>query len=199
MKPESWLPVAGLGTWVVSSSLTLGDIAAGRLAWDVSVPWLVAFGAFGAAFSLICWGPWRTGVMAIALLAVQAASALAMVALARDTLCTAMLVVVASQTPAYFPPSGAAAWTAAQTGLLALVLGRWYELGPALAVSAAFGGFQIFALATMLLAERERTARKELSLANRNCAPRARWSPKAAAPPSGSGSRATSTTRWATT
>ncbi len=166
MKPESWLPVAGLGTWVVSSSLTLGDIAAGRLAWDVAVPWLVAFGAFGAAFCLICWGPWRTGVMAIALLAVQAASALAMVALARDTLCTAMLVVVASQTPVYFPPSGAAAWTAAQTGLLALVLGRWYELGPALAVSAAFGGFQIFALATMLLAERERTARKELSLAN---------------------------------
>ena len=165
MRLESWLPVVGLGTWIVSSLLTLGDIAAGRLAWDVAVPWLAAFAAFGVAFSLSCWVPWGRPA-GIALLAVQAVSALAMVGLARDTLCTAMLVVVASQTPSHFSPSGAATWTAAQTALLAVVLGRWYPLVPTLAVAAAFGGFQIFALATMLLAERERAAREELARAN---------------------------------
>ena len=53
MRPESWLTVAGLGTWIVSSLVTLAEIARGEMAWAQAGPWLLAFVAFGAAFSLI--------------------------------------------------------------------------------------------------------------------------------------------------
>lgn len=166
MKPETWLIVAGLGTWSVSSLVTLTNIVQGRLPPAQARPWLVAFAAFGIAFTLICWGPWRTRAVRVALLAVQAIAALTMVALAGDTLCAAMLVMVAGQTPAYFNTSGAMAWTVAQTVLLAGVLGRLYGAVPTLAVSAAFGGFQLFAVTTAMLADRERAAREQLARAN---------------------------------
>ena len=110
--------------------------------------------------------PWKTRAAPVILLAVQAVAALAMVGLAGDTLCAALLVVVASQTPSYFRTAGAAAWTAAQTALLAMVFGRFYGPVPTIAVTAAFGGFQLFALATALLADRERAARQELARTN---------------------------------
>ena len=50
--------------------------------------------------------------------------------------------------------------------LLAGVLGRLYGAVPTLAVSAAFGGFQLFAVTTALLADRERAAREQLARAN---------------------------------
>ena len=166
MRPESWLTVAGLGTWLVSSLVTLTNIAEGRMPWEQAGPWLLAFVAFGIAFGLICWAPFRTRAVRVTLLAVQAIAALTMVALAGDTLCAAMLVMVASQTPSYFRTSGAMAWTAVQTLLLAMVLARIYGVVPTLAVSAAFGGFQLFAVTTALLAERERAAREQLGRAN---------------------------------
>jgi signal transduction histidine kinase len=166
MKPESWLTVAGLATWIVSSLATLSDIAQGELPWPQSAAWLAAFAAFGIAFSLVCWAPWKARAFRIGLLTVQAVAALAMVGLSGDTLGAAMLVMVASQTASHFDTSGAVAWTAVQTLLLGIVLALFYGVVPTLAVTAAFGGFQIFALATMLLADRERTAREKLSLAN---------------------------------
>jgi signal transduction histidine kinase len=166
MRPESWLTVAGLGTWIVSSLVTLAEIARGEMAWAQAGPWLLAFAAFGAAFSLIGLARRKTRAVSLVLLAAQGAAALTMVALARDTLCAALLVVVASQTPSYFRTAGAAAWTAAQTALLAIVIGRFYGPVATLAVSGAFGGFQLFALATALLADRERAARAELARTN---------------------------------
>ena len=169
MKPESWRTMAGLGTWIVSSLVTLTGIARGDLTWPSAGLWLAAFAAFGLAFSLICWLPRRTRAVSVTLMAVQALAALAMVGLGRDTLCAAMLVIVASQTASHFGTRGAAAWVAAQTLLLALVLASFFADASPLqvaAVAAAFGGFQLFALATALLADRERAARQELARAN---------------------------------
>ena len=169
MRPESWLRIAGLGTWMVSSSVTLTAIARGDMPWGQAGPWLAAFAAFGLAFALVCWLPHRTRAVSVTLLAVQAVAALAMVGLARDTLCAALLVVVAGQTPAYFSTRGAAIWSLAQTVLLAIVLGQSIDgvsLLAVSAVSAAFGGFQVFAVVTAMLADRERAAREELARAN---------------------------------
>jgi signal transduction histidine kinase len=169
MRPESWLIAAGLGTWIVSSSVTLAAVVRGDLTGPPAGLWLAAFAAFGFAFSLLCWIGRRTRAISMALMAVQATAALVMVALGRDTLCAAMLVVVAGQTTSYLGTAGAAVWVAAQTGLLAVVLQSFFSDASALqvsAVAAAFGGFQLFAVATAWLADRERAAREELSRAN---------------------------------
>jgi signal transduction histidine kinase len=169
MRPESWLKIAGFGTWIVSSSVTLTAIARGDMPWAQAGPWLAAFVMFGLSFALVCWLPRRTRAVSVTLLAVQAIAALAMVGLARDTLCAALLVVVAGQTPAYFSTRGAVTWSLVQTVLLALVL-VWAVEGVSLlavlAVSAAFGGFKVFAVTTAMLADRERASREELASAN---------------------------------
>jgi signal transduction histidine kinase len=169
MRPESWLRVAGLGTWVVSSLPTLGGIAQGQMAWAQAGPWLAAFAAFGVAFALTSWAPWASRAASLVLLTAQAAAGLAMVAVSGDTLCAALLVVVAGQTPWLFGTVGIAIWIAAQTTLLTVFLKNFHGAVPALsvlAVSAAFGGFQTFAAATSLLARRDRAAREELAHTN---------------------------------
>jgi signal transduction histidine kinase len=169
VRPESSLKIAGLGTWIVSSLVTLTAIARAEMPWIQAGPWLAAFGVFGVAFGLICWLPRQTRTASLTLLALQAMAALAMVGLAQDTLCAAMLVVVAGQTPEYFGTRGVGAWILVQTVLLALVLARVVDgvsLLEVSAVAAAFGGFQVFAVATAMLADRERAAREELARAN---------------------------------
>src|SRR5258705_338019 len=59
MKPTDWLTAAGLVTWLASGVPSALAIAGGRLTGVDAVAWLVAFAAFGIAFSLICFAPWR--------------------------------------------------------------------------------------------------------------------------------------------
>jgi len=166
VQPETWLRVAGFGTWAVSSLLAGADLLQGQMSWGQGLLWLTAFVAFGASFALVCWAAWRARWVPFALLAVQTAAALALVWLGRDTLSAALLVVVAGQLPSFVPARVAAFWIGLQTVLLAAVIGRIYSVVPTVAVAAAFAGFQAFAAAMALLADRERTGREALASAN---------------------------------
>jgi signal transduction histidine kinase len=166
VRPEAWLRIAGFGTWLVSSSISFARLLTGELAGTRAGLWLVAFAAFGLAFGAARRTLPRRRSTSIGLLAAQTAASLAMVGAGRDEMCAATLVVVAGQVPWALPAVGAGAWVAAQTVLLALVVGRFSSLVVTFALAAAFGGFQMFAVATALLALRERAAREELARTN---------------------------------
>jgi signal transduction histidine kinase len=163
VKPDTWLAAAGYLTWMASGVPAALAIADGGMSVARATAWIVAYGAFGIAFGLACGGRSRGPRL---LLAVQAAAGLAMVAVARDGLGGATLVVVAAQLIGPFPPRVAAAWVAVQTAVLVVIFVRIAGASTALTLGGAFLGFQIFALATAGLAARERAARVELALAN---------------------------------
>jgi len=141
----------------------------GRLTgWPVVV-WVAAWLAFLAAFGAMHWTPTRSGrrAVTVGLLMLQAASALVMVTVGEEGLSAGvLLVVVAGQLLAVVDSWSAAVWIAAQTA--ALVVFFWRIASPlsALTYGAAYGGFQLFALATAALAQRERRAREALDVAN---------------------------------
>ena len=166
MQPDTWLNAAAFVTWLASGVPAGLAIADGRLAGIQAFAWTSAFAAFGVAFGLVCYGRRRGVREKRALLFVQAAAGLAMVASARDGFAAATLVVVAAQLPGLFPPQVAAAWMAVQTVLVVLLF--WWIGGRVSAFTAggAYLGFQIFAMATAGLAIRERAAREELGRAN---------------------------------
>lgn len=166
VQPETWLRVAGLGTWAVSSLLAGADLLQGQMSWGQGLLWLAAFAAFGVAYGLACWARWQARWVPVALMAAQTASALALVWLGRDTLSGALLVVVAGQLGSCVPARAAALWIGVQTTLLAVVIGRTYGVVSTVAVAAAFGGFQAFAVAMAFLAARERKGREALASAN---------------------------------
>lgn len=128
--------------------------------------WLAAFVAFGSTYGVACWVKWRPRWVPFALLTVQTISALALVWLGRDTLSPALLVVVAGQLPSLVSAHVAAVWIGVQTSVLAVVIGRTYGTTSTVAVAAAFGGFQAFAVAMAFLAARERAGREALASAN---------------------------------
>jgi signal transduction histidine kinase len=167
VQPDTWLKVAAVVTWLASGVPAGLAIADGRLAGVEALAWTSAFATFGGAFGLVCYG-WRRGVrQARALVFVQAAAGLAMVATTNDGFAAATLVVVAAQLPGLFPPRVAAAWVAVQTALIVILF--WWIIGgrvSAFTAGGAYLGFQIFAMATAGLAIRERAAREDLGRAN---------------------------------
>jgi signal transduction histidine kinase len=102
----------------------------------------------------------------VPLLAAQALAAAAMVLASGETLAAASFVVVAAQLPALVPARVAAAWVGVQTLVVGAGLSVRAEATAAVAVTGAYAGFQVFALATARLAERERLARDGLDRAN---------------------------------
>ena len=165
MQPTDWLTVAGLVTWVASGVPSALAIAEGRISGVDAVAWLVAFAAFGLAFSLVCFGRSRLR-WERALVLVQSVAGCVMVAVSRDGLAGATLVVAAAQLSGLVPSRVAAAWVGMQTAVL--VARFWWLDSPVTAfiVGGAYLGFQMFAMATSTLALRERTAREELARAN---------------------------------
>ena len=169
MRPERWLEIAGFGTWLVSGLPTLMAVAAGELTGAAAALWAVAFGAFGASFTFMCAdraGRWKSRAARVLLLLVQSMAALTMVALGSDALPASTLVVVAGQLRWVFASRAAALWVAAQTIALFVVGLRYVGTAEALGIAGAFGGFQVFALATASLAFSERQAREALARAN---------------------------------
>jgi signal transduction histidine kinase len=152
MRPERWMRLAGLGTWVVAAVPTALAIARGDVDASRAVGFAVAALAFVAAFSAC---PARRGA-ALGALVAQSLAAIAMVWLGNDLTSAAMFVVVATQLPEVVPGGVAAAWIAAQSASIAV---RFDGRGPALATAAAFAGFQAFALAAASLVASERRAR----------------------------------------
>lgn len=166
MHPHAWLLAAGYGTWLVASLPTLAGLSGGRTGAAETAAALSAFLAFGLAFTLNA-RPRRPGAAPpVVLLAVQAASALALVALGRDGLAGAMLVVVAGQLVGPLSPGAALAWVVTQSAALVAVLTAVSSPEAALPLGGAFLGFQLFALATSALTQSERHAREALAVSH---------------------------------
>jgi signal transduction histidine kinase len=168
MRIERWLIAAGFGTWLVSALPTLLKIAGGRLSPEAVAVFVVAFVAFGVAFTLICLerpGPWRARSVRVALLAIQSAAGLTMIRSGHDLFPAATLVVVAGQLDE-FSARVAALWVAIQTIVLGALMFDYIGVVSSIATAGVFGGFQVFALGTASLTTRERRAREELARAN---------------------------------
>lgn len=129
--------------------------------------WAVAHGTFLLAL-LAGYLLGRSGAprwACLLLLALQTVSALVAAAAFGDSLQGALLVIVATQTAMLLGMRGALAWIAIQSVALGIALGR-EEGRLALAVTAAFVGFQLFALLAVTMAEREAAARLDLARSN---------------------------------
>jgi signal transduction histidine kinase len=165
---ERWLTVAGFGTWLVTGLPTTIRFFSGDLSPAQTVVWAITFPLFGLAFGVMCFDlpsiRGRTFVR-LSLLVVQAVSGLAMVAISSDAFPAATLVIVAGQLDEVVPRA-AMAWVLVQTVALGAIALRTGRPMLALAFAGAFGGFQVFALATAALATRERRAREDLARVN---------------------------------
>jgi signal transduction histidine kinase len=168
MRIERWLTVAGFGTWIVSGLPTLLRIVNGRMEAEGLIVWAIAFPVFGLAFGLMSLehrGIWQRQPVRLTLLALQAAAGLAMTSTASDVFPAGTLVVVAGQLDEV-PPRVALVWLAVQTLALGAIGLRYWQPLLAVVIAGAFGGFQLFALATASLTTRERGAREELARAH---------------------------------
>lgn len=166
MSPSIWLRIAGLGTWLVSSLPALAAMERGALAGPAAWVWGAAFAGFGLAFLLSTCGPERRRATLLTLLVVQGLCALLLASSSGDGLGAATLVVVAAQVPGLFEARGALLWVALQTAVLLIL--SWSQRGAifGITIAGAYGGFQLFALAAVGMAVRERRAREELSRVN---------------------------------
>ena len=168
MSGEKWRNTAAFGTWLVVALPTLADVVSGSLTGLPAVIWAIAFVAFGAALVLclgLNWMGSRRPVIT-AMLILQAAAGLTMVAASGSGTAAATLVIVAAEVASIFPPRVAWLWVAVQSVLVGVVWAQYDTLINAVSVTGAFGGFQAFALATISLEHRERAARQDLARAN---------------------------------
>ena len=166
MNPGLWLTAAGFVTWVASGVPSALAIADGRMSGPAVTAWVVAFAAFGVAFTLACFShPRRIGTER-ALVLLQSIAAAVTVAVSRDGLAAATMVVAASQLAELWPARVAVAWIGLQTAVIAARFWWLDDAVTALIVGGGYLGFQMFAMATSTLALRERTAREELTRAN---------------------------------
>ncbi len=162
----TWAAV-GLPYWLAGWNRQLANAAGANMGPSLAL-WGSAHLTFLAALFAGYWlglieGPRWPRVL---LLGVQAISALAATAAAGDPLQAALLVIVATQTAVLFSVAEASAWIVGQSALLALIFSRENAVGPGLAVTAAFVGFQLFAFLAVTMAEREAAARRELAHTN---------------------------------
>lgn len=166
MDTRSWLRVAGFVTWVASGLPAALAISAGQITGITAVAWIVAFAAFGIAFSLVCFWEPRTPWIERLLVLVQSLAGAVMVLISRDGLAGATFVVVAAQVIELMPARIATIWVAAQTAVIAGRYGWLDGWVTALTIGGGYLGFQMFAMATASLAYRERLAREELARAH---------------------------------
>src|ERR1041384_7891953 len=166
METGAWLRAAGLVTWVASGVPAALAIADGRITGAAAIVWVVAFAAFGLAFSTICFRPSPNVLRERLLVLVQSIAGAVMVVVSRDGLAGATFVVAAAQIVELVPQGVETAWIAVQS---AVIVARYWWLdgwGTGLTIGAGYLGFQMFAMATASLAFRERLAREELARAH---------------------------------
>lgn len=166
VKTSRWLNWAAVATWVVVSLPALFDIVSGELDGIAAALWVIAFLIFGIVLTFCLWAsrPMR-GRAAVLALFLETVSGLTMVYVSRSGTPGATLVIVAAQLP-YFVGQAAWAWAASQTVALGAIFWTFGGAIDALSGGVALGGFQMFAVATSLLALSERAAREELTRAN---------------------------------
>jgi len=166
MQTRLWLRLAGYLTWLACGIPGFVSIVNGEMTTPPVVAWAIAFPLFGVAFAA-CDRRFATRHRTrVALLIVQSACGLVLVWATRDGLPAATLVVVAAELRDVLDARGVMAWLAVQTVALGALF--WDVGGPIAAVTGAgaFGGFQMFAVATAALAHSEGVARQELARTN---------------------------------
>lgn len=166
MQSAAWLNWAGIVTWLVVSLSTLADIAAGRFMGIGALAFVAAFLLFGVMLALCFWPASLFRVQGgLPALAIETACGLVMVYFGGGAE-GATLVIVAAQAPYFLSPPAAWGWVVLQTAaLLAIFVPRAGVL-EAVSGAVAFGGFQMFAVATSMLARSERSAKEALARAN---------------------------------
>jgi signal transduction histidine kinase len=162
------LRAAGIGTWVflglpiLDSSTRSGEsLTGGR--W---VAWLVLFLVFGPAFWFSSSPEKRPAPMRLGALLVETIAALGMTALHQDYFVGFLLVIVSWQLALVLSLKAAAVWTALDSLLLIYFLQPHYHMGWRWGGTAAFLGFQVFALVTAAIAKSESQAREDLARIN---------------------------------
>src|SRR5207244_2337025 len=123
---------------------------------------------FGATFGLTRWdaASSRARRIQLALLAIQAATALVMIVLVCSGHEGALLVLVAAQLGWFMSLRRALLWVAAQAALMGVILAVGWPLRTTLSLMSAYVGFQVLALFSCFLAASEASARGELARAN---------------------------------
>jgi len=160
-----WLMAASYVTWLVCALRPGIDIVEGRLTGGRATGWLASYIIFGSALTWIARSRSASGgrrLLRLSLLMVESVSGLTAIYLSGNGTMSALLVIVAAQLPHLVPLHSALIWIAVQTVVNALLFARYNWTN-----SIAIGGFQAFALASSILAVRERGARQKLTAANR--------------------------------
>ncbi|MEQ1757343.1 MAG: sensor histidine kinase [Vicinamibacterales bacterium] len=166
MKGNVWLNWAAVVTWAVVSLPALVDVISGRLAIGHAITWGMATSAFGLLLYLCIW-PSRVGARhRIPLLLLQSLCGLIITWTNPNGAAAATLVIVAAQVPHATGVPVTWAWVLVQTAILIAIFGGQTGIVDAVAIGVAFGGFQMFAVATTFLAISERRAREGLAMAN---------------------------------
>jgi len=164
--PRSLLIGAGLFTWALAGApMALRwwehpSLDEGTLAW--AVPFLIFAVAFWLTTTREAWPrAWR-----LALLSVQAVTAILFVGKSHGGFSGALLALVAGQAPFLLELPAALVWAGVQTAALAVVLARHGGALDGLLGSGGYLGFQLFTLGAAYLVQREALARQDLARAN---------------------------------
>jgi len=162
------LRAAGIGTWVflglpiLDSSTRSGEsLTGGR--W---VAWLVLFLVFGPAFWFSSSPAKRSSPVRLVALLVETVATLGMTGLLQNYFVGFLLVIVSWQLALVLPLLAACVWTALDSFLLIYFLEPHYHMGWRWGGTAAFLGFQVFALVTAAMAKSESLAREDLARIN---------------------------------
>jgi signal transduction histidine kinase len=170
-----WLRFAATGTWAVCGLPAIAAIARTPGIGAVSVAWAAVFIAYGAGLVIAL--RYRTSWprAAIALAAMQSATAVVMTDLTGRYLDgtgvglltgVGLMVIVASQLPHLVKPAVAWLWIAWQTCAMALLVGHSLPFADVVTFGLGSAGFQAFAWMTTALMLREASARAELAITN---------------------------------
>lgn len=156
----AWL-AAGLPTLLMLSE------EPARLSEPTWIAWLVLWLVFPLLVQRSIHWECRRPHRARTFLGAETLIALTLTALDSSGLAPVLLVIVAAQAGSVLPLRGAVAWVLAQTaGMVAADLWAGSRLQWVLAGGGAYLGFQLFALLTSALAERERRGREEMARLN---------------------------------
>jgi signal transduction histidine kinase len=163
------LRTVGLGTWVFLG-LPILDSATRRGYDDLTgaqwTVWLICFWLFGPAF----WyssspNPAPLALRVIALL-VETIATLGMTFMLQDYFVGFLLVIVSWQAALLLSSIIALVWVLGATALLILFLEPHYYMGWRWGATSAFVGFQVFAMVTAALTQREAESREDLARIN---------------------------------
>jgi signal transduction histidine kinase len=128
--------------------------------------WIACWLILALAYTVAASAPAAARARRIAALVTQAAAMIVMSATAPCVFGTLALVIVAWQAALLFGPAATAAWIAAQTAILSVLVMRGCGADNAAIHIIAMLGFQSFAAVAITIAERERQARIALARVN---------------------------------